>query len=139
MVDDELEVTWTTAKQMLDSFWVNLTDDYGVMRRQLNVFFYPPAIRDALGTDHGVEVIDRHEGWDYPEGDVEVEIRGSSVIATFPGEVIDSPDGSPPYYWYAAIGDDEVDLADDRVDTCPDPDEGDDWPIPPPGPIPPQD
>ena len=135
MVDDELEVTWTTAKPTTDTeFWIKLTDDYGVMRRQIMVFFYPPVIRDAVGTDYGVEVIDRREGWDFPEGDTEVEIRGASVMAILPASVIDPPEGKPPYYWYAGIGTDEFD--ESGIDTCPDPNEGDDWPIPPPGPLP---
>jgi hypothetical protein len=139
-VDDGLEVTWTTARPKTDAtYWIKLTDDYGVMRRQLSVSYNNPLFAQILGSDYSLTVDDRLEGSSEPDG--EAEVRGSSVRAVFPRGVIDPPEGRPPFYWYAGldVNDDGIDVDDETaVDTCPDPHEGDDWPIPPLGPIPPQ-
>jgi hypothetical protein len=63
-VDDELEVTWTTSKPMTDTgtYWIKLTDDYGVMRRQLFVSFLDPLFAELVGSDYLMSVDDRREG-----------------------------------------------------------------------------
>ena len=141
-VDDGVEVTWTTSKPMDQDagYWVNLTDDYGVMRRQL--YYFSTRARETeekLGLDPGslpldeyiATVNDRREGETFLD-DVDPQIVGPTVRVVFPHSVIEPPEGSAPYYWYAGIDLGEL----PKQDLCPDPRSGDDWPTPPLGPLP---
>jgi hypothetical protein len=128
IVADSVKVTWNTDRPLHEvaNYTVALTDDDGLMRRELFVFYVGGELAEVFGDEFLVGVNDLDESDEAsPETDPPI-IEGSSVTVLYPREVLER-DGRPPFAgWYASI-----DVGQDpKVDNCPDAPPGDSWPEP---------
>ena len=118
IVADTVKVTWTTDRQLHESasYSVALTDDDGLKRRELYVYYVGGEFAEVFGGEYLVGMNDLDES-DEPLVDTEPPIiEGSTLTVSYPREVIER-EGRPPFAgWYASI-----DVGPDPTeDFCPD-------------------
>jgi hypothetical protein len=128
LVDDGIEVTWTTAGPIRStpggSFDVELVDEYGIRRGGLSLTLWDEELAAIFGQDYSADV-ESLRFLDSEPVDGEPTIAGRTVTMVYPQSAIEAEDRT---HWRAFVG--AHVRGEDRDDWCPDPPPGDDKPEP---------
>lgn len=129
LLDDGLEVTWTTAKIIrasASSFEVELTDQWGIRRGNLSLGLWDGEIASLLGQEYLATMARRgFSDEEFVDGPP-VITGGHSITMVYPRSVID--DNERATHWRANIGGNVK--GENWNDWCSDPAPGEDLPEP---------
>jgi hypothetical protein len=128
LVDDGIEVTWTTAGPVRStpggSFDVELVDEYGIRRGGLSLNLWNEELAAIFGQDYSADV-ESLRLLDSEPVDGKPTIAGRTVTMVYPHSAIEAEDRT---HWRAFVGAHVG--GQDRDDWCPDPSPGDEKPEP---------